>query len=119
VSFIPVFKMGMSFATLAPTTLATRGELVESIERQLSRPSALDLNAANVYVNVARFRAVEAGTRNVCRFSGATKARITNSNQVSSLAHLDPVFIQLPTLSYALRYPQTEATIVFSWFQRV
>jgi hypothetical protein len=38
---------------LAPTTLATRGDLIESIERQLSRSSEYDLTAANAYLNVA------------------------------------------------------------------
>jgi hypothetical protein len=41
---------------LAPTTLVTRGDLIESIERQLSRPSEHDLNAANAYINVAMSR---------------------------------------------------------------
>ncbi len=46
--------------SLAPTSLATRGDLIESIERQLSRPSEYDLNAANSYLNVAISRASEA-----------------------------------------------------------
>jgi hypothetical protein len=48
---------------LAPTTLATRGDLIESIERQLSRPSEYDLNTANAYLNVAMSRASEAKRR--------------------------------------------------------
>ena len=48
---------------LAPTTLATRGDLIESIERQLSRPNEYDLNAANAYLNVAMSRASEAKRR--------------------------------------------------------
>jgi hypothetical protein len=45
--------------------------LVESIERQLSRPSKHDLNAANAYINVAMSRASEAK-----RFFGATGRQI-------------------------------------------
>jgi hypothetical protein len=45
---------------LAPTTLATRGELVESIERQLSRPSKHDLNAAMPRASEAKRRGVAA-----------------------------------------------------------
>jgi hypothetical protein len=54
---------------LAPTTLATRGELIESVERQLSRPSEHDLNAANAYINVAMSRASEAKRRGVAAYS--------------------------------------------------
>ncbi len=42
---------------LAPTTVATRGELVDSIEWQLSRSFGQDLNVANAYINVAHTRA--------------------------------------------------------------
>jgi hypothetical protein len=54
---------------LSPTTLATRGDLIESIERQLSRPSEYDLNAANAYLNVAMSRASEAKRRGVAVYS--------------------------------------------------
>ncbi len=49
-------------SVLAPATVATRGELVESIERQLSRPFGFgqDLNTANAFLNVAQTRATEA-----------------------------------------------------------
>jgi hypothetical protein len=44
---------------LAPTTLATRGDLVDSIERQLCRPLGPEINLANAYLNVAQTRAQE------------------------------------------------------------
>ncbi len=47
-------------SVLAPTTVSTRGELVESIERQLSRPFGQDLNVANAFLNVTQTRATEA-----------------------------------------------------------
>ena len=48
---------------LAPSTVATRGQLVESLERQLRRPGAHNLNTANAYLNVAMSRAAEAKRR--------------------------------------------------------
>jgi hypothetical protein len=45
---------------LAPTTLATRSDLIDSIERQLSRPFGHDLNVANAYLDVTQTRAQEA-----------------------------------------------------------
>jgi hypothetical protein len=48
---------------LAPTNVATRGDLIDSIERQLSRPFGQDLNVANTYLNVAQTRAHEAMRR--------------------------------------------------------
>ena len=48
---------------LAATTIATRGQLVESLERQLRRPAAHNLNTANAYINVATSRAAEAKRR--------------------------------------------------------
>jgi hypothetical protein len=50
---------------LAPTILTTRGALIESIERQLSRPNEYDLNAAYAYLNVAMSRVSEAKRRGV------------------------------------------------------
>ncbi len=41
---------------LAPTTLATRHDLVSSIERQLTRPLGPEINLANAYLNVAHTR---------------------------------------------------------------
>ncbi len=48
---------------LAPTTIATRGDLIDSIKRQLSRPLGQNLNVANAYLNVAQTRAHEAMRR--------------------------------------------------------
>ncbi len=50
-------------SVLAPSTVATRGQLVESLERQLRRPAAHNLNTANVYINVATSRAAETKRR--------------------------------------------------------
>jgi hypothetical protein len=48
---------------LAPATLATRSDLVDSIERQLCRPLGPDIHLANAYLNVAQTRAQEARRR--------------------------------------------------------
>jgi hypothetical protein len=56
----PVANSKGLLSILAPATVATRGELVESIERQLSRPFGQDLNVANAFLNVAQTRANEA-----------------------------------------------------------
>jgi len=48
---------------LAPTTLATRHDLVSSIERQLTRPLGPQINLANAYLNVAQTRDQEARRR--------------------------------------------------------
>jgi hypothetical protein len=50
----PVANSKGLLSILAPATVATRGELVESIERQLSRPFGQDLNVANSFLNVAQ-----------------------------------------------------------------
>jgi hypothetical protein len=47
----------------APTTLATRHGLVDSIERQLRRPLGPEVNLANAYLNVAQTRDQEARRR--------------------------------------------------------
>jgi hypothetical protein len=71
---------------LAPTTLATRGDLVESIERQLSRPSEHDLNAANAYINVAMSRAYEAKRRGVAAYS----AGLIPKRSIETIFHCEP-----------------------------
>jgi len=48
---------------LAPSTVATRTQLVESLERQLRRPAAHNINAANAYIHVATSRSAEAQRR--------------------------------------------------------
>jgi hypothetical protein len=71
---------------LAPTTLATRGNLIESIERQLSRPSEYDLNAAKAYLNVAMSRASEAKRRGVAVYSAG---RIPKRS-IETIFHCEP-----------------------------
>ncbi len=56
----PVANSKGLLSILAPTTVATRGDLIDSIERQLSRPFGQDLNVANAYLNVAQTRGHEA-----------------------------------------------------------
>ncbi len=48
---------------LAPTTLATRHDLVSSIERQLTRPLGPEINLTNAHLNVAQTRDQEARRR--------------------------------------------------------
>ncbi len=48
---------------LAPSTVTTRTQLVESLERQLRRPAAHHINTANAYINVAASRVAEAQRR--------------------------------------------------------
>jgi hypothetical protein len=50
---------------LAPSIVATRAQLVESLERQLRRPAAHNINTANAYINVATSRSAEAQRRGV------------------------------------------------------
>ncbi len=59
----PIANDEGELSILAPTTLATRNDLVDSIERQLRRPFEKDLNVANAYLNVAQTRALEAARR--------------------------------------------------------
>ncbi len=53
---------------LAPSTVATHGQLVESLERQLRRPGAHNLNTANAYINVAKSRLAEAKRRGMAAY---------------------------------------------------
>jgi hypothetical protein len=71
---------------LAPTTLATRGDLIKSIERQLSRPIEHDLNAANAYINVAMSRASEAKRRGVAAYS----AGLMPERSIETIFHCEP-----------------------------
>jgi hypothetical protein len=48
---------------LAPTSLATRPDLIDSIERQLSRPLGPEVNLVNAYLNVAQSRDQEVRRR--------------------------------------------------------
>jgi hypothetical protein len=71
---------------LAPTKLATRVDLIESIERQLSRPSEHDLNAANAYINVAISQASEAKRRGVAAYS----AGLIPKRSIETIFHCEP-----------------------------
>ncbi len=53
---------------LAPSTVVTRAQLVESLERQLRRPAAHIINTANAYINVATSRAAEAKRRGLAEY---------------------------------------------------
>jgi hypothetical protein len=86
---------------LAPTTLATRGELIESIERQLSRPSKHDINAANAYLNVAMSRASEAKRRGVAAYS----AGLIPKMGVETIFRCEPSGLRNKLPSYHLKAP--------------
>ncbi len=70
----------------AQTTLATWGELIKSIERQLSRPSEYDLNAANAYINVTMSRVSEAKRRGVAAYS----AGLMPKRSIETIFHCEP-----------------------------
>jgi hypothetical protein len=59
----PIANKKGVLSILAPTTFATRNDLVNSIEQQLRRSNDPDLNIANAYLNVAQTRALEAERR--------------------------------------------------------
>jgi hypothetical protein len=50
----PVQNAKGELSILASTTLATRPDLIDSIERQLRRPLGTEVNLANAYLNVAQ-----------------------------------------------------------------
>jgi hypothetical protein len=54
---------------LAPSTVATRTQLVESLEWQLRRPAAHNISTANAYINVATSRAAEAKRRGMAVYA--------------------------------------------------
>ena len=53
---------------LAPSTVATRTQLIESLERQLRRPAAHNINTANAYIHVATSRSAEAQRRGMAAY---------------------------------------------------
>jgi hypothetical protein len=57
------------FSILVPTTLATRNDLVDSIERQLRRPLGPEVNLAKAYVNVVQTRDQEARRRDTAVYA--------------------------------------------------
>jgi hypothetical protein len=85
---------------LAPPTLATRGSLIESTERQSSRPSEYDLNATNAYLNVPMSRASEAKRRGVAVYSAG---RIPKRS-IETIFHCEPSGLRDNLPSY-LRAP--------------
>ncbi len=56
----PIVNAKGVLSILAPTTFATRNDLVDSIERQLRRSNDPDLQVANAYLSVAQTRSAEA-----------------------------------------------------------
>ena len=75
---------------LAPTTFATRNDLVESIEQQLSRSYDPDLNIANAYLSVAQTRALEAERRGLAVYG---ERRIAKRG-VESIFHGEPSWLR-------------------------
>ncbi len=59
----PIANTKGVLSILAPTTFATRNDLVDSIERQLRRSYDPDLHIANAYLSVTQARALEAKRR--------------------------------------------------------
>ena len=59
----PIVNAKGVLSILAPTTFATRNDLVDSIERQLRRSNDPDLHVANAYLSVAQTRSAEAERR--------------------------------------------------------
>ncbi len=71
---------------LAPTTFATRNDLVDSIERQLRRSNDPNLHVANAYLNVAQTRSLEAERRGLAVYG---EKRIPKKG-VEPLFHCEP-----------------------------
>ena len=82
----PIANAKGVLSILAPTTFATRNDLVDSIERQLRRSSDPDLHVANAYLNVAQTRALEAERRGLAVYD---EKRILKKG-VESLFHCEP-----------------------------
>ena len=75
---------------LAPTTFATRNDLVESIEQQLRRSTDPDLQVANAYLSVAQARALEAERRGLAAYG---EKRIPKRG-VESIFHYEPSWLR-------------------------
>ncbi len=71
---------------LAPTTFATRNDLVDSIERQLRRSNDPDLHVANAYLNVAQTRSVKTERRGLAVYGEKRMAK----KGVKPLFHCEP-----------------------------
>ncbi len=82
----PIANKKGVLSILAPTTFATRNDLVDSIERQLRRSYDPDLHIANAYLNVAQTRSLEAKRRGLAVYG---EKRIPKTG-VESLFHCQP-----------------------------
>jgi hypothetical protein len=82
----PIANAKEVLSILAPTTFATRNDLVDSIERQLRRSNDPDLHVANAYLNVAQTRSLEAERRGLAIYG---ERRIPKRG-VESLFHCEP-----------------------------
>ena len=82
----PIANKKGVLSILAPTTFATRNDLVQSIEQQLCRSNDPDLNIANAYLNVAQTRALEAERRGMAVYG---EKRISK-RVAESLFHCEP-----------------------------
>jgi hypothetical protein len=75
---------------LAPTTFATRNDLVDSIERQLRRSSDPDFHAANAYLNVTQTRSLEVERRGLTVYG---EKRIPKTG-VEPFFHCEPSWLR-------------------------
>ena len=82
----PIVNAKGVLSILAPTTFATRNDLVDSVERQLRRSNDPDLNVANAYLNVAQTRFAEAERRGLAVYG---ERRILK-REVEPLFHCEP-----------------------------
>jgi hypothetical protein len=83
----PIANSRGVLSILAPTTFATRNDLVDSIERPLRRSSDPDLHVANAYLNVAQTRSLEAERRGLAVYG---EKRIPQKG-VESHFHCEPL----------------------------
>jgi len=86
----PIANKKGVLSILAPTTFATRHDLVGSIERQLRRSFDPDLNVANAYLNVAQARSLEAERRGLAVYG---EKRIPKKG-VETLFHCEPSWLR-------------------------
>ena len=86
----PIANKKGVLSILAPTTFATRNDLVDSIERQLRRSIDPDLNVANAYLNVAQTRSLEVERRGLTVYG---EKRIPKKG-VESLFHCEPSWLR-------------------------
>ena len=82
----PIVNAKGILSILAPTTFATRNDLVDSVERQLRRSNDPDLNVANAYLSVAQTRSAEAARRGLAVYG----ERRIPKRDVEPLFHCEP-----------------------------